>query len=262
MDFGFFDPREADYHGIRALLTSGGANALLPAGATFDAGSLAAVLCEQVAVGSVAKVVGAESEEPAEPDDVLGFMSAISLHAHRSAPFVKQLVASLTQRCTDTAERSKLTELLHASTSGLIVSARMVNLPPPLVPSLVDALMQDLAWAVAHCDDLAERQSFGFARLLLVASVEMAAEAGASSAPAEEAAPAGKKSKKRAERAAAAAAALESLTFARPEEEVLAAAAEWSALLPAAGRARQLVLALTPEAIRGAIPALHAVMGE
>ena len=263
VDFGFFDPREADFHGIRALITSGGANGLLPAGATFDASGLASVLCEQIAVGSVAKVVGEKSEEPANVDDVLGFMSAISLHAHRAAPFVKQLVASLTQRCTDSAERTKLTELLNASNSGLIVSARMMNLPPPLVPSLVDALMQDLAWAVAHCDDQAERKSFGFAKLLLVASVEMAAEAGGgSSAPGDMGPPAGKKSKKKAERAAAAAAALESLTFARPEEEVLAAAAEWSVLLPAAGRTRQLVIALTPEAIRGAIPALHAVMGE
>ena len=44
--------------------------------------------------------------------------------------------------------------------------------------------------------------------------------------------------------------------------QVLAAAAEWSTLLSAPGRTRQLLMALTPQAIRQAIPALHSVMGE
>ena len=55
---------------------------------------------------------------------------------------------------------------------------------------------------------------------------------------------------------------LESLKFERAEKEVLAAAAQWSALLNGTGRSRQLVMSLTPEAVRAAVPAMHAVMGE
>ena len=101
----------------------------------------------------------------------LGFMSAVSLRAHRDARFVKELRASLTQRCADGADRARLQTLLDAPRSGLVVSARMLNLPPALVPSLVDALMQDLAWAVANCDEAGEREAFDFERLLLVAQV-------------------------------------------------------------------------------------------
>lgn len=255
IDFGFFDPKEADFHGIRALL-SNEFNSILPSGATFDISGLAGVLCEQVAVGSVAKVIAPGSEEPADPEDVLGFMSAISLQQHRDATFVKELTASCMQRCSDASERARLKDLLASTTSGLLVSARMLNLPPALVPDLIDALMQDLAWAVENCDDQTDRESFAFKTLLLVAAVQLpdGASAASSSAPI---ADGGKKKQKK---MAAAAADLESLVYARPEEEVLAASAEWSCLLPAAGRSRQLVMALTPAAIRAAIPALRAVL--
>ena len=150
VDFGFFDPRELDFHGMRALLTDGSsANSLVAPGATFDAGGLADVLCEQVEVGSVAKVVAADSEEPANPEDVLGFMSAISLKTHRKKAFAQQFCASATQRCADGRARSTLEGLLRRR-HGFDRLLRMLNLPPALVPWLVDSLMQDLAWAVEH----------------------------------------------------------------------------------------------------------------
>ena len=45
------------------------------------------VICEQAAVGSVAKVVAADSEEPAQPEDVLGFLTAVNLRTNREASF-------------------------------------------------------------------------------------------------------------------------------------------------------------------------------
>ena len=152
-------------------------------------------------------------------------------------------------------------KLLDAPTSGLIVSARMLNLPPALVPDLYDSLLQDITWAVENCDEVAERESFGFTHLILVCSCQQIADpggGGGSSSSAGGGGGGGKKKKKQ-KSALAAAAFLESLEFARPEEEVLAAAAEWSVLLNAHGKERQLLLSLTPEAIRNAIPALRGV---
>ena len=269
VDFGFFDPRELDFHGMRALLTAGSsANSLVAPGATFDAGGLADVLCEQVEVGSVAKVVAADSEEPANPEDVLGFMSAISLKTHRKKAFAQQFCASATQRCADGRARSTLEGLLTDAGTGLIVSSRMLNLPPALVPSLVDSLMQDLAWAVEHAEDAEERAAFRFNRLLLLATVEVpAAGLPASATAASSSSDAGgggsgggKKRKKAAEEAAAS--LVEALEFARPEEEVLAGVADWSTLLNGSGRTRQLLLSLKPDAVRNAVPALHAVMAD
>lgn len=262
MDFGFFDVLETDYHGMRALLAPGSGNELLPSGATFDVSGLAGVLCEQAAVGSVVKQIAEGSEEPTEDGVVLGFMSAISLHAHRTTPFAKDLIASLTQRCPEASAKASLQELLGAESSGLLVSARMLNLPPALVPSLLDALLKDIVWAGKHSDEATERASFSkMTKLIVVANVELAADTGAASSSTAGASSAEGGGKKKQKRAMAEAALLESLTFARAEEEVLAAAAEWSTLLNGPGRSRQLLMALTPAAIKQAIPALHAVMG-
>ena len=272
VEFGFFDPHPTDFHGVRALLANN-ANGL-PVGTAFDVGALADVLCEQTEVGSVAKVIapGTDGPDPAQ-DDVLGFMSAVSLHRHKRATFARELTDSFKQRCADALARATLQDLLEAETTGFIVSCRMLNLPPVLVPSLVDSLMQDIAWALEHCEDVAERRAFDFRTLLLAADVELHAdeeggdgggdgdEGGGGSEEAEkeeeEEEEKKKKKKKRAE-----AAEVEGLAFARPEEEVLAQHASWSTLLAGAGRSRQLLMSLTPDAIRGAVPALRAVMAE
>jgi hypothetical protein len=279
VDFGFFDSREGDFHGLRALLVSGGANSLLPS--QYDVSSLASTLSEQAAVGSVVKVIGENSEEPAEVDDVLGILSAVSLHAHKQQPFVKEFRTSVTQRCAGDAEaKAKLQAALSEPTTGVVVSSRMVNLPAALVPSLVDSLMQDIEWAVKHAETKEERDSFKFNKLLLLATVEVPAGGGGGSgggsssadvggsdgAGSSEAGEGGKKKKRKKaaaqDAAMALAAQLESLTFARVEEEILAANAEFSVLLNGSGRTRQLLLCLTPAAIRDAVPAMHAAMGE
>ena len=276
VDFGFFDPKSEDFHGVRALLASGDANALLPS--AYDVGGLSDVICEQAAVGSVAKVIAADSEEPAQPEDVLGFLTAVNLRSHREAAFVKEFRASVTQRCAgDASAKDRLAAILADQHTGLIVSCRMVNLPGALVPSLVESLMKDLAWAIEEAEPEAERATYRFGHLLLLAAVEMPTGGGEGASSAASAGPSGGGGggdggggggggKKRKKAAAAAAmdraAQLESLTFGRMEEEILAAAADFTVLLNGAGRTRQLLLAITPDAIRQAVPAMHAAMGE
>ena len=264
VDFGFFDPNEADYHGIRAMITAGNGNDLLPAGAAIDVSGVAGVLCEQAAVGSVAKVLASGSEEPEDDAGVLAFMSAISLHQHRAAPFAKALTASYLQRCADASAKAALQTLLTAESTGLVISARMINLPPALVPDLVDSLLKDVAWAGENSDEPVERETFRkMTKFVVVASVDLPAEGGAgSSSSGGGGAFDGGGGKKKQKRAMEAAALLESLTFARPEEEVLAAAAEWSTLLNGPGRSRQLLMALTPKAIKESIPGMRAIMGD
>ena len=269
MDFGFYDPKAEDFHGMRALLAN--TSSLMPTGSSWDVGGLADVLSEQVEVGSVAKTIGEGSEEPAD-DEVLGFMSAVNMQVHRTKLFAQEMRASMLKRCPDVAARDELAKRLDDARTGLVVSERLVNLPAALVPSLVDSLLQDIAWAAAEAEEAATRDALNFSQLLLVASVTLKAGgpgAGSSSGAGSSGGPldagAGKKKKKREREAAAAsahAALLEAVDFMRPEEEILAGAAEWQALLNGPGKSRQMVLAFTPEAARQALPALHAAMGE
>eukprot|EP00325_Prymnesiales_sp_UTEX-LB-985_P032382 CAMPEP_0174717902 /NCGR_PEP_ID=MMETSP1094-20130205/27481_1 /TAXON_ID=156173 /ORGANISM="Chrysochromulina brevifilum, Strain UTEX LB 985" /LENGTH=341 /DNA_ID=CAMNT_0015917905 /DNA_START=37 /DNA_END=1062 /DNA_ORIENTATION=+ len=275
IDFGFYDPKPLDFHGMRALLV--GRAVLLPEGAAWDVGGLADVLCEQAAVGSVVKTVGPGegNEEPAD-DEVLGFMSAVNLHAHRDARFAQEIRASLIKRCPSGSKRDELTTLLDDAHCGMLLSERMLNLPAVLVPSLIDSLLQDIAWAAEHAD-AAERESFRFTRLVLVTAVSLSGD-GASEGQPGEAGSSGmseavggslsggaageKKKKKKRKQVEDAAALFESLTFARVEEELLAAAGDWHTLLNGTGRSRQLVVSLSPEQVRKTLPALIAAMGE
>ena len=127
-------------------------------------------------------------------------------------------------------------------------------------PLLTVSLLQDIEWAAAHAPK-EERASFAFSKILFVSQVALAEGApsggGASSS---EAAPRPSKKRKKAS-ADAQMELLDSLEFVRPEEQLIASSAEWCALLNATGRSRQLLVVITPDALRGTLPALTALMG-
>ncbi|KAL3911490.1 MAG: hypothetical protein SGPRY_008672 [Prymnesium sp.] len=56
VEFAFFDPRESDFHGVRTLLAG---SPIVPS--SWDVGGLAAILVEQVEVGSIVKTAAADS---------------------------------------------------------------------------------------------------------------------------------------------------------------------------------------------------------
>lgn len=272
VDFAFYDPEESDYHGMRTLLASGAS--IMPPGATWDVSGLAGVVSEQAAVGSVVKIAAEGGDEPAD-GEVLGFLTAISLHAHKSACFAKEFGASALSRCAAAADKQALEKMLGGSATGLVVSERLLNLPAALIPSLVDSLLQDIEWARENADEASDRKNFGLDTLLLVANVELgddetaAAEGGAASSSAAPSAAPGKKKKKKKGKGKGAAGAggsseldLHSLDFCRAEEGVLAHVARFCTLLNGTGKTRQLLMALELGAIREALPALHAAMGE
>eukprot|EP00327_Prymnesium_parvum_P028172 CAMPEP_0195578478 /NCGR_PEP_ID=MMETSP0814-20130614/12156_1 /TAXON_ID=97485 /ORGANISM="Prymnesium parvum, Strain Texoma1" /LENGTH=321 /DNA_ID=CAMNT_0040715017 /DNA_START=17 /DNA_END=982 /DNA_ORIENTATION=+ len=260
VDFAFFDPRETDFHGVRTLLAGSG---LVPS--AWDVGGMAGLIVDQVEVGSMVKTASPDSDAPAE-DDVLGFISAINLRKHRGAKCVQQITASVLQRASDPQGRQAIEKMLDDSSQAiaLIVYERMLNMPPALVPHLLDALLQDIEWALTNAPQ-EERASFHFTRFFLLAQVTLPAggadalgsRAGTSL---EQRAPGGKKRKKIA--AEGQAMLMESLEYFRPEEQLLASSADFSVLLNGTGRSRQVLMALTPAALREAIPGLTAMMVE
>ena len=191
-------------------------------------------------------------------------MTAVNLHKHSGAKCVQQVVASVLQRTADPKARDAVQKLLDDASqpTALVISERMLNMPLALVPNLVDSLLQDIDWAAANAPK-EERASFRFSRLVLLAQVAHAtagASGDAAAAGTDTGVAGGKKRKKASMEGQAA--LVDSLDFVRPEEQVLAHSADFCALLNGAGRSRQLLLSITPAAMREAVPALAALMME
>lgn len=252
VEFSFFDPRSEDYHAMRAMLSGG---ALLPEG--IDPGGFADLLSEQAVVGTLVKGESIDT-------DLYGFISALSLQQHKETKCVQQLIASILKRLPDAPAREAVRACMQDAQApvGLVVSERFVNMPPQLLPNLVDALLQDIAWAVQHADDKADRLAFRFERLLLLAPIRMPAGKAKKAEPAEPARKQPKHAAKHAPKRGPAAAALpEGAEFDRVEEECIAQAADAAYLLNGTGRVRQMLLVLRLDAVRAAVPKLHALLG-
>jgi hypothetical protein len=165
--------------------------------------------------------------------------------------------------------------LLSAETTpvGLMLSERMVNTPISLVPHAIESLSLDIDWATANEEDPAERRSFAFGRLLVLAQVQPLSPEGAAGSsdgptaaagrPGSEGGKSGKKAKKaKGSGGEGKAEVLAGVTFARVEEEILAEEAEEVSLIRGAlpGGAQLLLMILPPGALASAVPALKAVM--
>jgi len=167
VDFDFFDPQPEDKPSLRHLFSQ----LLAHDSNLLDLDLLADVVVEQNVIGSTVKTVG-------EDGDPYAILSVINLNTHKSKPGIQALCDYLLERIKgDDAMHSKLAALLSRDTSaepsskdtprdvGLVLSERLVNMPPKVTPPMYRMMNDELDWARQ------EGSAFHFSHLLFLSRV-------------------------------------------------------------------------------------------
>ncbi|KAI8538884.1 hypothetical protein RHMOL_Rhmol09G0138000 [Rhododendron molle] len=132
-DFAFFDPKPDDFHGVKGLL--------------------------QTYIDN-------------KQWDLSGFVDLIlgQTTDHRC---MKELKEFLLKECKKEDVLNNLRSFLgpQAQNVGLLVSQRVVNLPPQLLPPLYDALFDEVSWATEDEPTKELRKSFCFKHYVLVTKI-------------------------------------------------------------------------------------------
>eukprot|EP00241_Pyramimonas_parkeae_P021757 CAMPEP_0114312440 /NCGR_PEP_ID=MMETSP0059-20121206/20436_1 /TAXON_ID=36894 /ORGANISM="Pyramimonas parkeae, Strain CCMP726" /LENGTH=244 /DNA_ID=CAMNT_0001436835 /DNA_START=27 /DNA_END=758 /DNA_ORIENTATION=+ len=157
VDFDFYDPKPADFHGIKTLLQN-----YLDA-QPFDVSQMVDAILEQTTVGTVVRT--SEDEAP------VGVVSVINMHLKRAESYVQQIAAHLLGKCADKAAKAKLEEALKCQKLGLVVSERLVNCPPQLSKPLMSGLFDEIQWATEDEPTEEKRRSFVFDKYLMFTRV-------------------------------------------------------------------------------------------
>lgn len=241
VSFEFFDPVESDAHTLALLMQDFALETRL------QAHSVAAAVVAQTTVGTTVKI----TDEPAP----VGFISCLNTRKHR------ELLSGLFERLEKVG--GSVAEVVKCSLAavvdddeqsrhrlGLILTERVVNLPPVLVAKMQEALFCEIEWATEDEEDERERRAFRFAKFLYVTD-------GYRAPPAKDAAGEGDAKAKRRRKEDGA-----GFTFARPEDEAWLEAAKdmvsWpiDGELPGAGGLTRRRVAMVIPAAK--IPAVRA----
>ncbi|VVB13107.1 unnamed protein product [Arabis nemorensis] len=141
-DFEFFDPKATNFHGVKILLQN----------------YLDDKEWDQTTVGTVVKVADDEDE---------------ALFALDSKCF-RELKEFLLEVCPEKNIASDLELLLEKKGKrccGLLVSQRVMNLPPQLLPPLDDGLLDEVSWATEDEFSYEIRGSLRFKSYILVTKI-------------------------------------------------------------------------------------------
>lgn len=160
-DFVFFDPKPGDFHGVKVLLQTYLDNK------QWDLSCFVDLILGQPTVGTVVKI------ENDEDDGVYSVVSALNLGRYKDSKCIIELKDHLLKVCHDTDVMAKLRTLLgeHAQDVGLIVSQRVVNLPPQLLPPLYDALFDEVEWATEDEPTVELQSYFRFKFYLIISKI-------------------------------------------------------------------------------------------
>ncbi|KAI9803340.1 MAG: Mss4p nuclear export [Piccolia ochrophora] len=155
VDFEWFDPQpEHDFHGLKILLRQ-----LFDADAQLlDLSALTDLILSQPLLGSTVKVDGNES-------DPYAFLTVLNLHEHREKAVIKQLNSYILDRSsTDPTLAGLRDHLLPDSSSriGLILTERLINIPPEVIPPMYTMLLEEITWA----ND--EKEPYQFSHYLVI----------------------------------------------------------------------------------------------
>eukprot|EP00005_Dracoamoeba_jomungandri_P008875 CAMPEP_0174277000 /NCGR_PEP_ID=MMETSP0439-20130205/60691_1 /TAXON_ID=0 /ORGANISM="Stereomyxa ramosa, Strain Chinc5" /LENGTH=306 /DNA_ID=CAMNT_0015369281 /DNA_START=1 /DNA_END=921 /DNA_ORIENTATION=- len=166
VEFQFSDIEESDYHVVKRFLEK-------YLETFWNSGELADLIVNQTMVGTAIKVEGNEES--------FGFITVVNLHEHQDLQSVKKIMEYLLSKAPTNNVRNQLHDLFKDTTQplGLILSERMLNIPPQLAPHLHGNLFQELIDA-AH-DAEAEGRSgdeFKFQNFLMLTNVLTPADKG------------------------------------------------------------------------------------
>ncbi|KAI3491860.1 hypothetical protein L1887_43723 [Cichorium endivia] len=203
-DFAFFDPKPDDFHGVKVLMQSYLDNK------EWELTSFVDLILQQTTVGTVIKI------EEDEDNAVYGFVSALNLQRYKDCKCMMEVKEFLLSMCQDKKIKENLKSFLKEQEAdvGLLISQRVVNLPPQLLPPLYDGLFDEISWATEDEPTKELRKSFCFKYYLLVSKIYKLKNGdqkkkGSSSSSSEEA-----------------------IIYLKPEDEIFHNLSEWSFCFP------------------------------
>ncbi|PHU17347.1 Protein BCCIP -like protein [Capsicum chinense] len=160
-NFEFFDPKPSDFHGVKILLQT------YLDDKQWDLSGLVDVILGQPTVGTVVKI------ENDEDDGIYSIVTALNLGRYKDPECMVDLKEFLLKACHQKDVVSKLSLFLgdQANDVGLLVSQRVVNLPPQLLPHLYDALFDEVSWATEDEPTEELRKSFCFKFYLIISKI-------------------------------------------------------------------------------------------
>ncbi|RYR19321.1 hypothetical protein Ahy_B03g064074 isoform F [Arachis hypogaea] len=137
-DFSFFDPKPNDFHGVKTLLQT------YLDDKEWDLSGFVDLILAQTTVGTVVKI------EDDEDEGLFAVVSALNLWRYREQKCiteVKDFLLSKTRQEKGITDKLRLLLEEQARDIGLLVSQRVLNLPPQLLPHLYEALFDEVSWA-------------------------------------------------------------------------------------------------------------------
>lgn len=130
--FDTFNPVEDDFHGIKMFMTN------LLDEQTFDSSGLVdLVLAQSGEVGTVVKIM--------DEEEVYGFLTVVNMNPPSPQATLKQIGDFILQK-SPASQKDTFAKAMRGKT-GLVVSERMINVPPELALPLLDGLINELAEA-------------------------------------------------------------------------------------------------------------------
>lgn len=167
-DFAFFDPKPNDFHGVKGLLQTYIDNK------QWDLSGFVDLILGQTTVGTVVKIEDDEDDAP------YSVVTALNLGRYEDHRCIKELKEFLLKVCKDEDVLVNLRSFLGAQAHnvGLLVSQRVVNLPPQLLPPLYDALFDEVSWGTEDEPTKELRKSFCFKHYVLVTKIYESKNAG------------------------------------------------------------------------------------
>ncbi|BBH08690.1 CDK inhibitor P21 binding protein [Prunus dulcis] len=136
-DFAFFDPKPDDFHGVKTLLQT------YLDDIEWDLSGFVDLILEQTTVGTV---------------------------DHKCFMDVKEFLLKVSQ-AKDVIDDLRSLLGKEAESVGLLVSQRVMNLPPQLLPPLYDALFDEVSWATEDEPTEELRNFFRFKFYIIVSKV-------------------------------------------------------------------------------------------
>ncbi|KAK2978005.1 hypothetical protein RJ640_026439, partial [Escallonia rubra] len=186
-DFAFFDPKPSDFHGVKILLQT------YLDEKQWDVSGFADLILGQTTVGTVIKV------EDDEDDGVYSVVTALNLGRYKARnnfctisltvaaatllpitccngvdhKCIAEIKEFLRKSCKEEDTMNNLRSYLgeQAQDVGLLISQRVVNLPPQLLPPMYDALFDEVSWATEDEPTEELRNSFCFKYYLLISRI-------------------------------------------------------------------------------------------